>query len=181
VAGNCLEACNVRLQVLIISNFLPSVQIYFGLLTSAASFLVGFSGFKLDGFNAIRVLGQGMHCTALAGFTTTDKTPVVIKLFSLDHKEACDTEEGHLRALAEVGRVPRVLHKGFTYVEFGKKHMCVLVVTPVGVPVRPVPTGNFCTGSQLASLVDVLQAAHGLGIAHRDVKPCELECRLQSC
>ena len=46
----------------------------------------------------------------------------------------------------------------------------VLVVGPVGSPVRPVSGGRPVCGRQLADLVQPLETAHRLGIVHRDVK-----------
>lgn len=109
------------------------------------------------------VLGSGRSCSVYLGHR--EDVPAekrVIKIFNCaeDYRSEADA----LTALSGSGaRVP-VIHDH-------NEERLVLIVGPVGIPVRPVPGGRPVSGQQLASLVETLEKAHVLGIVHRDVKP----------
>ncbi len=144
-------------------------QIYFGLLTERAAALVGHIDIIVDGITLKSMLGRGMHCTAFEGLRNCDNMALVAKVFHhSQHAAALKQERDSLEAMATIPNIPRVaaqtIAKGDTVYQ-------VLLLTPVGRPVRPVLGGELCSGSQISKLVSVLRSAHDMGIAHRDVKP----------
>jgi hypothetical protein len=94
-----------------------------------------------------------------------------VKVFSKDKERSYVRERDALIKLQRnnVQNVPRC------QAEFRSRDgALVLVVTPVGEPVLPLAGGRRTTGIHLATLVDILQAAHMIGVAHRDVKPSNI-------
>jgi hypothetical protein len=143
------------------------------MLTERAAVFVGRSIISVKDFTVKRMLGRGFHCTALKGFRNSDPyVPVVLKLFRPEQAHALEREKEVLTTMLSISNIPKVV--AHTAAEVTNGHSSsyhTLIVTPLGQTVRPVVGGSPCSGAQLSVLVTVLQAAHALGIAHRDVKP----------
>jgi serine/threonine protein kinase len=64
-----------------------------------------------------------------------------------------------------IGNIPVVKQ----FFEFPQKF--VLIVSPVGIPILPAPSGVLMSPQLIWTLLKVLESAHEMEIVHRDVKP----------
>ena len=110
------------------------------------------------------VLGGGRSCSVYLGhYQDTPAEDRVIKIF-----KCIEDYQSEAEALTKMMTVP-----GDTRVPIihdRNEERRVLVVGPVGSPVRPVSGGRPVCGQQLADLVQPLETAHHLGIVHRKVE-----------
>ena len=132
---------------------------------------LGHTALQFSNISIGRVLGRGRFCTAFESTlaSVASSGSVVAKVFHSCHDSVMKCEKDVLITLAQhnVGNVPRY--------EADEKSSCgnfnVLVVSPLGEVVLPIRGGSRTVGEHWATLVMTLQRTHGLGIAHRDVKP----------
>ena len=141
----------------------------FGLLFQPHGDL-GFKEYRVEGWQLCAILGSGRFATAFRAKKQNETTgeEYVLKLFDSSDKAECENEYLTLRKLRDEGGVIANPKPG-EWQQDGSQ--CFLVVSPVGREVLPMWGGCETDGRQFRVLVDVLEQAHSLGIAHRDVKP----------
>lgn len=123
---------------------------------------------NIPGWNLVKGLGTGRFARVYAAQECdSDSGPVyVLKVF-----QNCQIgihEENILSRLAHlnIANIP-VVHTSVRPLDgtFG------LLVTPIGMPILPAPSGMVINPLMFNKLLEVLETVHGLGIIHRDVKP----------
>ncbi len=142
----------------------------FGLITSSHANL-GFAEVTVPNYRIKNILGSGRSCSVYVG--ELQQAPAedrVLKIFK--SREDFHREQSALtvlRAAREDLQVPWIYDQ---VVEDEDEDEChVLVVGPVGSPVRPAADGLPVNGPQFADLLEILHTAHSCNIVHRDVKP----------
>ena len=124
--------------------------------------------FEVDNYEIVSYLGSGSYCRAYE--IKKLKRTFVGKVF--DDSKVMKNEMHLLQILRDVGstNVPNFQEIGKVKLDSDASSE-ILIVSPVGTPIRPCNQSVFPTGKQLSKIVKVLQSAHKLGFAHRDVKP----------
>eukprot|EP00035_Acanthoeca_spectabilis_P019471 m.425582 g.425582 ORF g.425582 m.425582 type:complete len:687 (+) comp16859_c0_seq2:1164-3224(+) len=151
----------------------------------------GFTNPEIDGvdFNNGEVLGSGGSAVIYhAKYANPDDSgsdeaeSAVVKVFRPGHFASCESEMAALKVLEECQWVPRlVTQTGTKMSESGatrSRPQCdrpVLIVRPVGTPLKPLFGGEHATGGLIGQIFLVLKFAHNTArLLHRDIKPHNL-------
>ena len=94
----------------------------------------------------------------------------VAKVYQEHSRNMCETEYRYLNNFhkANIVNVPKVR----LFCNDPEFHFSVLIISPVGIPVLPCPTGMHITPQMLINILQVLLRVHReMNIIHRDIKP----------
>ena len=147
--------------------------LYFLKLLTAKWAEIGYLEPQVENTQLIRALGRGVSSSVYEGIHG-NKT-VVVKIFKKNHEKSFCAEKFALEQLQKnkVAGVPtfkatvKVNNSGDCEVWSG-----AILVTPKGEPLRTFGlNGELIQGSHLKDLVQIVKAAHDLGLLHRDIKP----------
>ena len=133
-------------------------QILVGMMIQPLESL-GYTKYRIEDVEVMDSLGYGGQSVVFNGIFNTRKN--LVKVF---HKEKFfDAEVRALELLASnnVKNVPTIIHQSVT--STGSR---VLLVMPIAVAVQPKEDGRSVFGCHICQLIDVLKAAHTLGIVH---------------
>lgn len=146
-------------------------QILFGLL-SCDHWELGLEELSIPGWTVSDILGHGRFASVHRAKRHDMKDEVVLKVFAGSDDSVRNAEYDALIALAKNGvrNVPVVLDR-FDARSVGGKEYFFLAVSPIGLTILPIVGGKHTHGGHWVVLVNVLQRAHEMDIAHRDVKP----------
>ncbi len=146
-----------------IYNGIEGYQIFIGLLCAPLHH-IGFMEYVIEGVTINEFLGLGGQSMVFSGEYAGKR--IVVKVYK--REEDCNAELNALKALSDVGHIPKLVVETPVETNCGSP---VLLVSPVGIAVQPNRNGVVVNGSHIANLIEVVKTAHSRGIVHCDIKP----------
>ena len=147
--------------------------LYFLKLLTAKWAEIGYLEPQVEDTQLIQVLGRGGSSSVYRGLH--DNETVVVKIFKKNHEKSFCAEKFALEQLQKnnVAGVPTIKAN----VKVKNSGDCeawseAILFTPKGETLRTFGlSGKLIQGSHLKDLVQIVKAAHDLGLLHRDIKP----------